>query len=291
MFDLRYLLDFLDLARTGNFSLTARNRGISQPALTRRIQQLEQWAGRRLLDRSTTPLKLTPAGVEFCPVATRIVEELDAFGRQGKQGAKAPIRCMLIHALGNWLHDPGAGGGPTISFGTYDRCFAALRDNDIDVALVYRSDSVQDARFKGLARVRIGADVFVPVASADYLAKTNAAAGGIVVELSRDNYLGQALAATFERCKRRPGYVEGPLATRIDAVRGYVEAGYGIGWLPASMIRADLDSGRLCRIEDPALEVKLDVVLIGSENDKVAAAAHLISRADRSRKPDALHPA
>lgn len=278
MFDLRYLLDFLDLARTGNFSATARNRAISQPALTRRIQQLERWAGRRLLDRSTTPLRLTRAGAEFCPVATRIVQELEAFGRRGRPGAKAPIRCMSIHALCNWLHDAGADGGPAISFGTYDRCFAALRDNDIDVALMYRSDTVQDARFRGLARKRVGVDIFVPVAATDYLAKTNGAAGGVVVELSRDNYLGQALASTFDRCKRRPGYVAGPLASRIDAVRGYVEAGCGIGWLPTSMVHGELHSGRLRRIEDRALDVKLDVVLIGPENEKVAAAAHLISR-------------
>ena len=83
MFDLRYLLDFLDLARTGNFSATALNRSISQPALTRRMQQLERWAGRKLFDRSTTPLTLTAAGAHFHPIAARIVEDLRAFQAAG----------------------------------------------------------------------------------------------------------------------------------------------------------------------------------------------------------------
>jgi DNA-binding transcriptional LysR family regulator len=282
--DLRYLLDFLDLARTGNFSASARNRSISQPALTRRIQQLEAWSGKLLFDRSATPLRLTAAGEDFRPVAARIVGELEAFRkRTARDGVRTALRCMSIHSLGtvflpNWLsrgvrRPPRS--MPAISFGTYDQCFAALRENEIDLALVYHTARVREPRFKGLSRTCVGTETFIPVVSADYAGRIHGwqkagAAAPVLVELSRDNYLGKALSAAFDHSRRRLGYVPGPVAVRIDAVRGLVDAGCGIGWLPESMVRADLDAGSLVAFKHRTPKVKLDVVLIAAAEEKLA---------------------
>ncbi|MGZ5178789.1 MAG: LysR family transcriptional regulator [Burkholderiales bacterium] len=284
MFDIRYLLDFMDLARTGNFSATALNRSISQPALTRRIQQLEQWAGRKLFDRSKTPLTLTPAGEDFRPIAARIVEELDAFQARNRHTANAAIRCMTIHSLGPWVSPTQtAQNAPAISFGTYDQCFAALRNGDIDVALVCQTETVRDARFRGFARKRIGTEAFIPVVSAEYFVNMRAGRA-FVVQLSCDNYLGKALSAACGRATRLPGYAAGPLATRIDALRGLVGAGAGMGWLPENMVAAELASGRLCRIDDATLEVKLDVVLLATLKEKLDAAIQFIVPISRSHR-------
>ncbi len=287
--DLRYLLDFLDLARTGNFSATARNRSISQPALTRRIQRLEEWVGRLLFDRSATPLQLTSAGQEFCPVAARLVDELESFRKRATQDdAAGPLRFMSIHSLGtvflpSWLSG-GAGvrlqRAPAISFGTYDQCFAALRENEIDIALVYHTDRVREARFKGLCRKQIGVETFVPVVAADYARKIDGwqkagAPPPAVVELSRDNYLGQALASAFDHCRRQLGYAAGPVAVRIDAVKGLVEAGCGIGWLPQSMVRSELSGGFLRLAESRTPSIRLDVVLIAASAAKLEFVSEL----------------
>jgi DNA-binding transcriptional LysR family regulator len=276
MFDLRYLLDFLDLARTGSFSATALNRSISQPALSRRMQQLEQWAGRRLFDRSTAPLTLTAAGASFHPVAARIVEDLRAFQAPARYPPDAAIRCMTIHALGTWIHSARTvETAPAISFGTYDQCFAALGNGHIDVALVCHSKTVRDARFRGFARKWMGTEAFIPVVSAEYRARTHTGRA-VIVQLAQDNYLGKALAGAFSRAARLPGHVTGPVATRIDAVRNLVEAGVGIGWLPASMVAADLAAGRVCRVDDATLELKLEVVLLAVFREKLDAAEHFI---------------
>lgn len=63
--DLRWMEDFLNLAQTRSFSRTAEERGISQPALSRRIQSLEAWVGTALVDRSVYPARLTAAGKLF----------------------------------------------------------------------------------------------------------------------------------------------------------------------------------------------------------------------------------
>jgi DNA-binding transcriptional LysR family regulator len=71
------LAAFLDLARAGSFSLAARERGVSQSALTRIIQHMEAMIGRTLFDRTTRSVELTPTGRELLPIAERIVAEFD----------------------------------------------------------------------------------------------------------------------------------------------------------------------------------------------------------------------
>jgi DNA-binding transcriptional LysR family regulator len=54
---------FVQLARKGNFSAVARLQGVSQPALSRMVQQMEEIVGRRLLDRTTRSVVLTASKI------------------------------------------------------------------------------------------------------------------------------------------------------------------------------------------------------------------------------------
>src|SRR5687767_14834246 len=92
------LAAFLRLARTGSFSEAARLQGVSQPALSRAVQQMEEAVGRRLFDRTTRSVALTPTGRELRRIAERLVAEFDgAFdelarfveGRRGRVAAAA----------------------------------------------------------------------------------------------------------------------------------------------------------------------------------------------------------
>ena len=58
----KWLEDFVSLAETRSFSRSAQLRHVTQPAFSRRIQSLEAWAGTDLVDRSSYPTRLTPAG-------------------------------------------------------------------------------------------------------------------------------------------------------------------------------------------------------------------------------------
>ena len=58
----KWLEDFVSLAETRSFSRSAQLRHVTQPAFSRRIQALEAWAGIDLVDRSSYPTRLTPAG-------------------------------------------------------------------------------------------------------------------------------------------------------------------------------------------------------------------------------------
>ena len=60
--DHKWLEDFLALARERNFSKAAALRHVTQPQFSRRIRALELWAGAELVNRSSVPIMLTPAG-------------------------------------------------------------------------------------------------------------------------------------------------------------------------------------------------------------------------------------
>lgn len=72
---LDWLEDFVSIYRCGNFAKAAQERGVTQPALSRRIQALEAWAGGELFDRSQYPVSLTSAGVVFLDTATNIISK------------------------------------------------------------------------------------------------------------------------------------------------------------------------------------------------------------------------
>jgi len=80
----KWLEDFVSLAETRSFSRSAQLRHVTQPAFSRRIQALEAWAGTDLVDRSSYPTRLTPAG------ETLYAQSLDML--QALQSTRAMLR-------------------------------------------------------------------------------------------------------------------------------------------------------------------------------------------------------
>ena len=74
----KWLEDFVSLAETRSFSRSAQLRHVTQPAFSRRIQALEAWAGVDLVDRSSYPTRLTPAGELLHSQALEILGSLQS---------------------------------------------------------------------------------------------------------------------------------------------------------------------------------------------------------------------
>ncbi|ADZ90183.1 MULTISPECIES: LysR family transcriptional regulator [Marinomonas] len=75
--EFRDLTIFIKVAETGNFREAAEATFLSQPALSRRIQRLEEVLGTQLFERTTRKTKLTAVGREFLPKARRMLEEFE----------------------------------------------------------------------------------------------------------------------------------------------------------------------------------------------------------------------
>ncbi|MCR5003195.1 MAG: LysR family transcriptional regulator [Bacteroidales bacterium] len=63
---------FIEVARQGNFTKAAGILGVSQPAVSANIAELEKDLGAELFRRDRTGVTLTPAGSSFLEYATRI---------------------------------------------------------------------------------------------------------------------------------------------------------------------------------------------------------------------------
>lgn len=70
-----HLQSFVVVAELMNFRLAADTLGRTQPAITAQINQLEGYLGRKLLERTTRSVKLTPAGVHLLDRAKRVLSE------------------------------------------------------------------------------------------------------------------------------------------------------------------------------------------------------------------------
>lgn len=72
---LKHLNAIVSLARFGSFVAAAAHLGISQPGLSRIVQQAERKLGAALFHRGARSVSLTPAGREFLPFAERMLAE------------------------------------------------------------------------------------------------------------------------------------------------------------------------------------------------------------------------
>ncbi|WP_433556746.1 LysR family transcriptional regulator [Pseudonocardia xinjiangensis] len=137
--ELRHLRAFAAVARQRSFTRAAEQLLITQPALTRTVQQLEAALQVRLLDRTSRRFELTEAGQEFLIRAERVLAEMDE--------ALAAVRGQVTVRLGfSWLlPDPWAqhavsmfeqATGNTVSLVRCDDPLSCLRQHTIDVALV-----------------------------------------------------------------------------------------------------------------------------------------------------------
>jgi LysR family transcriptional regulator, transcriptional activator of the cysJI operon len=94
---------FRDIAQTHSFSRGAAMNGISQSAASQHVQELERALGVELLDRSTRPLVVTPAGRlygELCRDILRRKEDFEAALQRMRQEVEGTLRVAAIYSVG-----------------------------------------------------------------------------------------------------------------------------------------------------------------------------------------------
>ncbi len=96
---LRQLEAFVGVARRGTFTAAASEIGLSQPALSQAISQLESGLGTLLIQRTARSAYLTPEGEFLLPAAERILHELDSVVRDLRESAKTRRSRLMVGAM------------------------------------------------------------------------------------------------------------------------------------------------------------------------------------------------
>lgn len=97
---------FLTVVRTGSHSAAARSLGVSQPTVSRRIEQLEEALGIRVLSRSPSGFVPTAAGQEILRFVEGIEREaigIDRAMARQRSGGGSPVRLATTRGLALWL--------------------------------------------------------------------------------------------------------------------------------------------------------------------------------------------
>jgi len=80
--DISNLQAFVKVAETGSFSIAASQLFLTQPAISKRIKQLESQLNSKLLDRYGKKLQLTQTGQALLPRARQILQDLESTRQQ-----------------------------------------------------------------------------------------------------------------------------------------------------------------------------------------------------------------
>ncbi|WP_044859663.1 LysR family transcriptional regulator, partial [Enterobacter ludwigii] len=160
------------ICELGSLSAAARALGISRPMVSRYLEQMEKWAGTRLVNRSTRKLTLTAAGEKVLQ-KTRTLSQLsqEIEGQSEKDLPSGTLRVACAHFTAMHMIAPVLPG----LLARYPQLRIELDVNNHPVSLVgERIDvavRITDNPEPGMIARRLGECRSVLCASPDYLAQ------------------------------------------------------------------------------------------------------------------------
>jgi DNA-binding transcriptional LysR family regulator len=258
--DLNATLVLVRVAQAGSFRGAARALGMPKSTVSRKVTELEERLGARLLLRTTRTLSLTDAGAAFVEEAEAAIARLDAAEAAVAELQRAPrgrLRVTATVPLGQLFLAPivaeflDAYPGVEVVLHLTDRAVDLVAER-FDVAL--RAGALPDSSL--IARL-IGGSSYRVVASADYLARNGTP--GRPSDLTthrclRFTRLGAAARTTWPFGKGRRAIeipVGGAFASDdFVALRVAAERGLGIARLPHLIVHEAIRAGRLVSLLD-----------------------------------------
>ena len=268
----KWLEDFVSLAETRSFSRSAQLRHVTQPAFSRRIQALEAWAGADLVDRSSYPTRLTPAGETLYAQSLEMLQALQstrAMLRGHSAAGQDVIEFAIPHTLAftffpAWVSSLREKFGPIksrlIALNVHDAVMR-LVEGGCDVLIAYHHPSqplqLDAARYE---LVTLGQEVLSPYSRADAqgepLFRMPGSAGQPLP------YLGYAPGAYLGRVadlilKQSGTAIHLDRVYETDMAEGLkvmALEGHGVAFLPHSAVRKELRSKKLVGAAPPGME-------------------------------------
>ena len=250
--DTQLLAAFLAVAEVASFSQAAEQLHLTQPAISKRIAQLEQLLGARLFDRIGRQVSLTESGARLLPRAQRILREIeettrairDMSGRVSGRLSLATSHHIGLHRLPPVLRTFSRQHPEVnleIEFMDSEKAHAAVAQGVIEFAVITLAPEGSAPRLQ--AREIWPDPLSVMVARDHPLVTYNhisieTLSGYPAVLPGASTYTGQILQQQFQSCGAR---LQVSMSTNyLETLRMLVAIGLGWSVLPDSMLTAEL---------------------------------------------------
>jgi len=276
----KWLEDFVSLAETRSFSRSAQLRHVTQPAFSRRIQSLEAWAGVDLVDRSSYPTTLTPAGQTLHAQALELLQSLQntrAMLRGHDVGGQDFIEFAVPHTLA-FTFFPAWLAGLRERFGHVKSRLIALNVHDAAMRLVEGGCDLLIAYHHPSQPLQLDPERYDMVVLGEESLAPYAKPGADGQPLFRLPghvnrplpYLGYAPGAYLGgvtdwllKQSDTPIHLDRVYETDMaEGLKAMAIEGHGLAFLPSSAVRKELQSGLLVSADSakasmPALRMQL----------------------------------
>jgi DNA-binding transcriptional LysR family regulator len=275
--ELKWLEDFIALARCQSFSRAAEARNITQSGLSRRIRALEHWVGAELVDRGGYPPALTAAGRLFHEVAEDVLQKLLDTRALIRTEERLPGKGIKIAAghtiaasfLPTWLNTLSARFGelraritPT---NVHDSVLMLVNGN-CELMFAYQHPDLglhlDPSRYESLT---VGRDVLLPVCKPKSPGVPRHKLPGTArqplpyISYSETTYFGRCVAVLLGRVPHPPFLLPRYESDMADVLKRMALEGEGIAWLPQSLVDSELTSGVLVPAGGPGWAVELEL--------------------------------
>lgn len=268
----KWLEDFVSLAETRSFSRSAQLRHVTQPAFSRRIQSLEAWAGTDLVDRSSYPTRLTPAGETLYDQSLEVLQALQstrAMLRGHTTAGQDVIEFAVPHTLA-FTFFPAWVSGLREKFGPMKSRLIALNVHDAVMRLVEGSCDLLIAYHHPSQPYQLDAERYEmvslseetlapyvkPDASGAPLFQLPGQPGRLLPYLgyAPGAYLGQMVEMILKESDTPIHFDRVYETDMAEGLKAMALEGHGIAFLPYSAVKKDLRAKKLVSAAPPDMK-------------------------------------
>ncbi len=256
--EIRQLRAFAAIAETRTFTAAAERVHVTQAAISMQIRQLEQEVGLPLFVRTPRRVVLTEAGERLLERAEMILREHDSalaelaelagaeHGRLRVGSASGMVAADPLPAILKRVRQNHQQADISVSSGTSEELVKKIQAGELDVAFVSLPVEARNVDTEVLSR-----DQLVAIASPRHpLARQKvisafALAGERLILGERGGNTRRMIDEFFAEAGLRPTVAME--LSRQAAIKNMVAADMGVGIVPLSTARADVEKGRLVR--------------------------------------------
>lgn len=272
--DIRQLTHFMGVATHGGFSKASRMMHISQPALTRSVQMLEDRLQVELFERSYQGIELTENGHILLRYASLILNSLEAAQSElaaVKTGAYAEVHIGLANLFTNMLVDTAVTElvrenehvTVDVRVGLYEDLADLLLEGSLDIIVSTNAEteSAQDVVFEPLCEISA---VLVtgsqhPLANEKNISlpRLKEQAWVTLNQPHMEVFLASFFAQEGLTAPKRKVKV-----TSLEMIRSLVRKHLFVGFLPIHWVAEDVERGNLSILEVPGMPVRRNAGIV-----------------------------